>query len=143
MAALTIHLDIVSAEEAIFSGLVERLSLTGALGEMGIYPGHAPLLTHIQPGFVRLKLQGGEESVYYVSGGVLEVVPLCVTVLADTVERAEDLDESKAAEAKAASEALLTGKQGTFDHAKALHALVSASGQLRAIQELKKLRKHQ
>jgi F-type H+-transporting ATPase subunit epsilon len=142
MMALTTHLDIVSAEAEIFSGLVQRLSLTGALGEMGIYPGHAPLLTHIQPGFVRLLLQDGKEAVYYVSGGVLEVVPKCVTVLADTAERAEDLDESKVLAAQKSSEALLAGAKGDFDYSKALAELANVSGQMRAIKELKKLRKH-
>ena len=140
--ALTTHLDIVSAEAEIFSGLVQRLSLTGALGEMGIYPGHAPLLTHIQPGFVRLLLQDGKEAVYYVSGGVLEVVPKCVTVLADTAERAEDLDESKVLAAQQSSEALLAGAKGDFDYSKALVELANVSGKMRAIKELKKLRKH-
>lgn len=140
--ALTMHLDIVSAESEIFSGLVQRLSLTGALGEMGIYPGHAPLLTHIKPGFVRLLLQNGEEDVYYLSGGVLEVVPQCVTVLADTVERAQDLDESKVLAAQASSEALISGAKGDFNYSKAIAELASVSGQLRAIKELKKLRKH-
>lgn len=140
--ALTTHLDIVSAEAEIFSGLVQRLSLTGALGEMGIYPGHAPLLTHIQPGFVRLLLQDGKEAVYYVSGGVLEVVPKCVTVLADTAERAEDLDESKVLSAQQSSEALLAGAKGDFDYSKALVELANVSGKMRAIKELKKLRKH-
>jgi F-type H+-transporting ATPase subunit epsilon len=142
MMALTTHLDIVSAEAEIFSGLVQRLSLTGALGEMGIYPGHAPLLTHIKPGFVRLLLQDGEQAVYYVSGGVLEVVPQCVTVLADTVERAEDLDESKVLAAQQRSEALLAGAKGDFDYAKAMVELADVSGKMRAIKELKKLRKH-
>lgn len=138
--ALTIHLDIVSAEEAIFSGLVERLSLTGALGEMGVYPGHAPILTHIKPGFVRLQRQGGDAAVYFVSGGVLEVVPGCVTILADTVARAEDLDEHKSLEAKRASESLLSTK-GEFDDGKAMQELVYATAKLRAIKELRKIRK--
>lgn len=138
--ALTTHLDIVSAEAEIFSGLVQRLSLTGALGEMGVYPGHAPLLTHIKPGFVRLLLQNDEQAVYYVSGGVLEVVPQCVTVLADTVERAEDLDESKVLAAQQSSEALLSGAKGDFDYSRAMVELANVSGKMRAIKELKKLR---
>ena len=138
--ALTTHLDIVSAEAEIFSGLVQRLSLTGALGEMGVYPGHAPLLTHIKPGFVRLLLQNDEQAVYYVSGGVLEVVPQCVTVLADTVERAEDLDESKVLAAQQSSEALLSGAKGDFNYSRAMVELANVSGKMRAIKELKKLR---
>jgi F-type H+-transporting ATPase subunit epsilon len=136
--ALTTHLDIVSAESAIFSGLVERISVSGALGELGIYPGHAPLLTALRPGFVRLVLQGGEAQVFYVSGGLMEVVPQCTTILADTVERAEDLDEDKAQAAKRDQEAALGG--GEINYAQAMAEINITAAKLRAIAELKKYR---
>ena len=137
--ALTIHLDIVSAEAAIFSGLVERISVSGALGELGIYPGHAPLLTSLRPGFVRLVKQGGEAEVFYVSGGILEVVPQCITILADTVERAEDLDKGKAEAAMQAQSAALGG-DGDTHYQQAMAELTTAAAKLRAIAELKKYR---
>jgi len=92
MAAMTVHLDVVSAEKEIFSGLVETLQVTGSEGELGIHPGHAPLITAIKPGMVRLVKQHGEEELIYVAGGVLEVQPGTVTVLADAAVRADDLD---------------------------------------------------
>ena len=98
--AMTVHLDVVSAEKAIFSGRVEAIQVTGSEGELGIHPGHAPLISAIKPGMVRLVKQHGEEEVIYVAGGVLEVQPGNVTVLADTAVRAEDLDEQAAEEAK-------------------------------------------
>ena len=104
MAAMTVHLDVVSAEKEIFSGLVETLQVTGSEGELGIHPGHAPLITAIKPGMVRLVKQYGEEEMIYVAGGVLEVQPGIVTVLADTAVRAEDLDEQSAEEAKRRAE---------------------------------------
>ena len=91
---ITMHLDIVSAEQEIFSGVVEMVVATGELGEVGITPGHAPLLTILKPGEIRVSLPGGQQEIYYVSGGMLEVQPYYTTVLADTVERAEDLDEA-------------------------------------------------
>ena len=99
--AMTIHCDIVSAEEEIFSGRVTMISATGTIGELGIMPGHAPLLTGIRPGPVRLKLDNGDEEVFFASGGFLEVQPGLVTILADTAARAEDLDEAAAVEAQA------------------------------------------
>ena len=105
--AITVHCDIVSAEAEIFSGLVEMVIAHGALGDLGIAPGHAPLITDLKPGPIRLVKQGGEQEVYYISGGFLEVQPNMVKVLADTVVRAGDLDEAAAQEAlKAAEKAL-------------------------------------
>ncbi|MFM7119878.1 MAG: F0F1 ATP synthase subunit epsilon, partial [Gammaproteobacteria bacterium] len=101
--AMTMHCDIVSAEEEIFSGRITFLSLVGTLGELGVLPGHAPLLTGIRPGPVRLRLDNGDEQVFFASGGYLEVQPGVVTLLADTAVRAEDIDEAAAAEAQAAA----------------------------------------
>jgi len=98
--AMTVHCDIVSAEEEIFSGLIEFVSVRGSLGELGIYPGHTPLLSEIKPGPVELRKQGGEEDIFYVSGGFLEVQPHKITVLADTALRAGDPDEATAVEAQ-------------------------------------------
>ena len=103
----TMHLDIVSAEKAIFSGLMEQLIVPGELGELGIIPGHAPLLTMIKPGDLLVTRPGGAEEVYYISGGMLEVQPYTVTVLADVALRAEELSEEAALAAKARAEALL------------------------------------
>src|ERR1700739_63013 len=98
--AITMQVDIVSAEKEIYSGTAEMLVATGEFGELGIVPGHAPLLTLLKPGEVRITLPGGGQEIYYVSGGILEVQPKCTTVLADAVERAEDLDEAAAIAAK-------------------------------------------
>jgi ATP synthase, F1 epsilon subunit (delta in mitochondria) len=97
--AITIHCDIVSADESLFSGLVEMVVATGSLGELGITAGHAPLLSDLRPGPVRLVKQNGEEEVYYLSGGYLEVQPNTISILADTAVRADDIDEAAAAEA--------------------------------------------
>ena len=99
--AMTVHCDIVSAERQLFSGLVEIVVASGVEGDLGIMPGHAPLLTRLKPGPVRVKKQNGEEEVFYVSGGFLEVQPKLVTVLADTAERAENMDAAEAERAKA------------------------------------------
>jgi F-type H+-transporting ATPase subunit epsilon len=136
--AMTFHLDIVSAEASIFSGLVEMVVATGALGELGIFPGHTPLLTTLKPGFVRVVEQGGKEDVYYVSGGVLEIQPKVITVLADTVKRAEHLDEAAALEAKEQAEKLLSEKTAKVGYAEALAELAEAAAQLQAIKQLRK-----
>jgi F-type H+-transporting ATPase subunit epsilon len=136
--AMTVHCDIVSAEEAIFSGLVELVVAHGALGDLGIAPGHAQLLTELTPGPVRVVLQGGEEQVYYVSGGFLEVQPNTVTILADTAVRAGDVDEAAALEAQKAAEAALANQQGEFDYGRAAAQLAEAAAQLRTIQALRK-----
>lgn len=136
--AITTHLDIVSAEDSIFSGIVEMVVATGQLGELGITPGHAPLLTVLKPGEIRLTLPGGEEQLYYVSGGMLEVQPFHVTILADAVSRAEDLDEAEALAAKARAEDMLNTKNTDFDYSVAAVELAKAVAQIRAIQKLKK-----
>lgn len=135
---ITTHLDIVSAEREIFSGLVEMVVATGELGEVGIVPGHAPLLTVLRPGEIRLTLQGGAEEVYYVQGGMLEVQPHCVTVLADVVERADHLDEAAALSAKAKAEAAIANKSGEIDYSLAAAELARAVAQIRAIQKVRK-----
>ena len=136
--SITTHLDIVSAEQEIFSGIVELVVATGELGEIGISPGHAPLLTVLKPGEVRVTLPGGEEDVYYVSGGMLEVQPYCVTVLADAVERADSLDEAAALEAKAKAEEMIANKGADLDYSVAAIELARAVAQIRAIQKVRK-----
>ncbi|MFC4698770.1 F0F1 ATP synthase subunit epsilon [Glaciecola siphonariae] len=136
--AMTVHLDVVSAEAAIFSGLVERIQVTGSEGELGIYPGHAPLITGILPGMVRVVKEHGEEELIYVAGGVLEVQPSTITVLADTAVRAEDLDESAALEAKKHAEQQIANGGGEFDYAEAAIELAEAIAQLRLIKKLRK-----
>ncbi|MBT0586729.1 F0F1 ATP synthase subunit epsilon [Alteromonas oceanisediminis] len=138
MAAMTVHLDVVSAEEQIFSGLVETIQVTGSEGELGIHPGHAPLLTALKPGMVRLVKQFGEEEMIYIAGGVLEVQPDAVTVLADTAVRAEDLDEQAAEEAKRRAEEQIANPGADFDYAEAAIELAEAVAQLRLIQKLRK-----
>jgi F-type H+-transporting ATPase subunit epsilon len=136
--AMTLHVDIVSAERAIFSGRAEMVIATASLGEMGIAAGHAPLLTALKPGQIRLMLPNQEEAIYYISGGILEIQPEIVTVLADTAERAEDLDEAAAMEAKERAERALYDKQGEFDYAKAASELAQAVAQIQAIHALRK-----
>ena len=136
--AITTHLDIVSAEHAIFSGVVEMIVATGELGEVGIVPGHAPLLTLLKPGEVRITLPDGHQDVYYISGGMLEVQPYTVTVLADTAERADNLDEAAALEAKAKAEAEIANKDNEIDYSVAAAELARAVAQIRAIQKTRK-----
>jgi len=136
--AITTHLDIVSAEREIFSGLAEMVVATGQLGEIGISPGHAPLLTVLKPGEIRVTKQGGEEEIYYVSGGMLEVLPFCVTVLADAVERADSLDEASAIAAKARAEEAIANKDAEIDYSVAAAELARAAAQIRAIQKARK-----
>lgn len=137
---MSVHVDVVSAEESIFSGLAEMVIVPGELGELGIYPRHAPLLTRIKPGAVRIKLaeQQGEETLIYVSGGILEVQPNVVTVLADTAIRGADLDEARALEAKRASEEAMKNRTSDIDYAQAQAELAEAIAQLQAIQKLRK-----
>ncbi|GIX31650.1 MAG: ATP synthase epsilon chain [Porticoccaceae bacterium] len=136
--AMTFHCDIVSAEESLFSGLVEFLAATGCEGELGIQYGHAPLLTQLKPGPVRIVRQGGEEELYFLSGGYLEVQPHAVTILADTALRAHDLDEAAALEAKRRAEQELANRTGEFEYSKAAAELAEAAAQLRTIEELKR-----
>jgi F-type H+-transporting ATPase subunit epsilon len=135
---MTVHCDIVSAEEEIFSGLVEFVSLTGSLGDLGITPGHAPLLTEINPGPVELKKQGGEEQIFYVSGGFLEVQPNKVTIMADTAMRAHDMNEAAAEEAMRQAEQAMKDQTAEFEYSKAATQLAEAAAQLRTIRQIRK-----
>jgi F-type H+-transporting ATPase subunit epsilon len=136
--ANTIHVDVVSAEEEIFSGEAEFVALPGEAGELGIYPMHTPLITRIRPGAVRVKVPGqAEDEFVFVAGGILEVQPYGVTVLADTAIRGHDLDEAKAAEAKKLAEEALANKDSKIDYAKAQAELAAAIAQLQAIQKLR------
>lgn len=137
--SLTVHCDVVSAEESIFSGLVEMAVFPGETGELGIMPRHTPLLTRIKPGTIRLKLpQQADFELVYVSGGMLEVQPGMITVLADTAIRAHDLDEAKALEAKKRAEEALANRKAEVDYAAAEAELAQAIAQLQAIQRLRK-----
>lgn len=130
-------LDIVSAERSLFSGTVQRLSVTGTMGELGIHPGHTPLLTSLKPGQIYAILEDGSEDVFYMSGGMLEVQPGIVTVLADVAQRAADLDEAAAKAAKERAEQLIGSKQASVDYAEAMIELANAIAQLRAIQHIR------
>jgi F-type H+-transporting ATPase subunit epsilon len=136
--ANTIHVDVVSAEEQIFAGEAEFVALPGEAGELGIYPKHTPLITRIKPGAVRIKVPGqAEDEFVFVAGGILEVQPDNVTVLADTAIRGKDLDEAKALEAKKLAEEALVNKDSKIDYAKAQAELTAAIAQLAAIQKLR------
>jgi len=138
MAANTYHLDVVSAEHKMFSGLVEKIQVTGSEGELGIYPGHAPLLTAIKPGMVRIVKEHNEEEYIYLSGGILEVQPSAVTVLADTAIRGKDLDEARAMESKRMAEERVNNSHGDVDFAQASADLSRAIAKLRVIELTKK-----
>lgn len=140
--ASTIRCDIVSAEEEIFQGEVQMVVATGEMGELGIAPRHAPLITRLRPGQIRVTLANGEEQLFYVSGGILEVQPQVVTVLADTAIRGGDLDEAKAQAAKAEAERILAGRGEAMDLAEAQMKLVEAMAQLQALERLRKNLKH-
>ena len=137
--AMTIHVDVVSAEESVFSGQVEFVVLPGEAGELGILPGHMPLLTRIKPGAVRLRLPDQEaEELIFVAGGILEVQPNKVTVLADTAIRGKDLDEAKALEAKKNAEEAMTSRKSEIDYARAQAEMAEAIAQLAAIDKLRR-----
>ncbi len=136
--AMTVHCDIVSAEENLFSGLVEMVVAAGEMGELGIIRGHAPLLTALKPGPIRVIKQGGEEVVIYVSGGYLEVQPDSISVLADTALRAADLDEAAALEAQKHAQQALENQSADFDYSRAMTQLAEATAQLRTIQKIRK-----
>jgi F-type H+-transporting ATPase subunit epsilon len=137
--AMTIHLDVVSAEESIFSGLAEFVAIPAVMGEVGIYPHHAPMITKIKPGAVRVKVPNQEEeTLIFVSGGLLEVQPGVITVLADTAIRGHDLDEASALEAKRVAEEAMRDRSSEIDYAQAQAELAEAVAQLRAIQKLRK-----
>ena len=137
--SLRVHVDVVSAEELIFSGETEFAVFPGEAGELGIYPRHTPLLTRVKPGTVRLKVPDRDEyDLVYVSGGLLEVQPTLITVLADTAIRAADLDEAKAQEAKRRAEEALKDRSAEFDYAAAEAELAQAIAQLQAIEKLRR-----
>ena len=132
------HLDIVSAEESIYSGPVEFIVAPAQMGEVGIYPHHTPMLTKIKSGMDRIKTQLNDDELVYVSGGMLEVQPDTVTILADTAVRSQDLDEAKAIEAKKAAEEAMKNRESELDYAKAQAELMEAMAQLAAIDKLRK-----
>ncbi|MEE4218546.1 MAG: F0F1 ATP synthase subunit epsilon [Xanthomonadales bacterium] len=134
----TIQCDIVSAQEEIFSGEASMIFATGTVGELGISPRHAPLITRLKPGPVRVQQPGGEEAFFFVGGGILEVMPHLVTVLADTAVRADDLDEAAAIRAKEEAERELADQTGEIEVAEAQSRLLEAAAQLRALKQLRK-----
>jgi F-type H+-transporting ATPase subunit epsilon len=137
--AMTVHVDVVSAEEQIFSGLAEFVVVPGEMGELGIYPRHTALMTRIKPGAVRIKRPDQEqEELVYVSGGMLEIQPNVITVLADTAIRGADLDEARALEAKQAAEEAMKNRSSDIDYAAAQAELAEALAQLRAISQMRK-----
>jgi F-type H+-transporting ATPase subunit epsilon len=137
--AVSVHIDVVSAEESIFSGLTEFAVLPGEMGELGIMPGHTALITRIKPGAVRLKIpQQEQEELIFVAGGILEVQPNLITVLADTAIRGKDLDEAKALDAKKRAEEAMADKSAEMDYARAQAELAEAMAQLAAIQKLRR-----
>ena len=138
--AKTLHVDIVSAEQEIFSGAASMVIAPGAAGELGILPEHVPLLTRVRPGTVRIQVPGAEEEVIYVSGGMMEVQPDRVTILADTSVRAHDLDEAKAMEAERLAKEAIANRTGAMDIAKAQAELAQAVAQIQAIQKLRNRR---
>jgi F-type H+-transporting ATPase subunit epsilon len=138
--AMTLHVDIVSAEAEIFSGTVTMVFAPAEMGEVGIAPRHAPLLTRLKPGEIRIQQADGSEQSFFVSGGMLEVQPHVVTVLADTAIRAHDLDEAAAVQAKERAERMLADKHADIDYAKAQAELAQSIAQLRAIQKLRNKR---
>ena len=135
--AMTLHVDIVSAEAEIFSGTATMVFAPAEMGEVGIAPRHTPLLTRLKPGEVRVQTQGGEELSFFVSGGMLEIQPHVVTVLSDTAIRADDLDEAQALEAKGRAEKMLADKSADIDYAKAQAELAQSMAQLAAIKKLR------
>jgi F-type H+-transporting ATPase subunit epsilon len=138
MAEATIHVDVVSAEESIFSGEATFVVLPGEAGELGIYPRHTPLITRIRPGSVRIQKPGGEEELVFVAGGILEVQPKVITVLADTAIRGKDLDEAKATEALRRAEEARAKAQDKQEIAAVESELSSLAAQLAAIRKLRK-----
>ncbi len=138
---MTIHVDIVSAEKEIFSGLAEMVFAPAEMGEVGIAPRHAPLISRLKPGEVRVKINDNDIQPFYVSGGILEVQPHVVTVLADTAIRAKDIDEAAALEAKAKAEEILADKSGTINYSTASAQLAEAMEQLKSLDRLRKLGK--
>ncbi|MDA0958600.1 MAG: F0F1 ATP synthase subunit epsilon [Pseudomonadales bacterium] len=135
--ATTVHCSIVSAEQEIFSGLIEMVVATGSLGELGIKPGHAPLLSGIKPGPVRLILEGGEEEIFFASGGYIEVQPTAVTILADTAIRADNIDEAAATEAERKAQSELNDQRAEVDFARVSADLQEQAAMLRTVRKLR------
>lgn len=135
--ANSVDCDIVSAEESVFSGKVQFISLTGSFGELGIYPGHTPLLSEVKPGPVKMLMELGEEDIFYVSGGFLEVQPHKVILLADTALRAADLDEAAAEEASRHAEQAMADKTSEFEYSRATGQLAEAAAQLRTLRHIR------
>ena len=136
---MSIHVDVVSAEQEIFSGLAEVVIVPAQMGEVGIFPRHAPMITRIKPGSVRIKIpEQTEDELIYVSGGMLEVQPSIVTILADTAIRGADLDEAKALEAKVRAEEAMKDKSSKIDYAKAQAELAESLAQIAAIEKIRK-----
>ena len=138
--AHTIKCKIVSAEKALYEGEVQMVIASGELGDLGITPGHAPLITSLKPGPVRLVFEGNEDDLFFVSGGFLEVIPSQVTVLADTAERAENLDEAAALQAQEEAKRLLDEQNSEFDHSRAAAEMAEAVARLRVIEQLRRRR---
>ena len=130
--------NIVSAEASIFSGTVEQVIASGIMGDLGVLPGHAPLLTELQPGPIRVQRQGGAEEIYYVSGGFLEVQPNLVSVLADTAVRADDLDEAAAQEAKEVALKAMNDQASELEYSRATAELAEAMAKLRTVQQMRR-----
>jgi F-type H+-transporting ATPase subunit epsilon len=137
----TLKVDVVSAERAIFSGTASMVFAPGTEGELGILPRHAPLLTRLKPGTVRVVTPQGDEEPYYISGGLLEIQPHQVTILADTAVRARDIDEAAAVEAKRRAEEALKQRASDREHARVQEELIKAAAQLQTLEHLRKLRK--
>ncbi len=133
-----IQCDIVSAEKEIFSGEVEMVVAAGSLGDVGVAYGHAPLLTQLQPGPIRVINEGGEEDVYFISGGMLEIQPKVITVLADTAVRADDIDEASAQQAQEKARHALANQSSEIDYSTALAELAEAAARIRTIQQIRK-----
>jgi F-type H+-transporting ATPase subunit epsilon len=138
--AMTMHLDIVSAEQEIFSGRVNRVVAPAEMGEVGILPRHSPFITHLQAGEVKVVIENQQEQYFYVSGGILEVQPHVVTVLSDTALRAKDIDEERVMEMKRRAEEVLSTRQSEFEEAKALAELAQAVAQLRMLEKHRKIK---
>ena len=138
----TMHCEIVSAERSLFSGVIQKLSAVGTIGGLGIYPGHAPLLTGIQPGPVHITMENGDEEVFFASGGYIEIQGGYVTILADTAIRAEDIDEAEAKRAEEAAEKARSETAAEVDFSVVAAQLAEARAQQRTLDELRKLRQH-
>ncbi|RUO80968.1 F0F1 ATP synthase subunit epsilon [Idiomarina tyrosinivorans] len=138
MATKTLQLDVVSAEDKLFSGTVQTVQVSGSEGELGIYPGHAPLLTKIKPGMVRYVAENGNEEILYVAGGVLEVQPSNVTVLADVAIRAEDLDEQEAEQARKRAQDAIADSAADLSYAEAVAELSRALAKLEVLRKLRR-----